>query len=340
MTGWPAAGRVRTCVACARAFPEVDGAPEQVCPHCGATMPTGAARPSGVASSGAVDPAGAAAHAFRFTRAHYGPLLMLWVPALVVDLAGSLALVGYQASQGLDDLTTLSLAEQLAYLGLAFPILLAVYGVRLAVWSLTAAYVADHEGASGRLAALRARLPAALGLGALLALTYLSGLVLLVVPFVVFYHWFLFAPAAFATDAAGPGAALDASRRFARERRTLGFTALSLFVLGGVVLAWLILSSLALGLFGAVGWSSAALDAVVMSLLAWLVAPIAGVLPASYYVLAQRAPAPVAVDPKAPPADRFRTTKCPGCGTLVPYTATGAPVEVACPVCGRTGKVL
>ena len=336
----PRCARVRTCPSCQRTFPEVEGVDVQQCPHCGHEARTRA--PGAANTPAAVDPAGAAAHAFRFTGKRYVPLLLLWLPAGLVDLTGSLALVAYQVGASIpDDLTTLTLSQQMRFLGVALPIMVTVYAAKLAAWAGVAAYVGDSvDPRGGHAAALRGRGLQVMMLGFALALAYVAGLLLLVVPFLVFFHWFLFAPAALAEPGRSVGGALDASRRFAKERRTFGFTALVLFVLAGLFIAYLVLAVAFLSIADAFGGASEYVAAALQALAAWLVSPLASVLPASFYWLAKQAPTERPVDPAAPLADRFRTTKCPGCGTLVPYTATGQPVEVTCPVCGRTGKVL
>ena len=312
----------------------------QQCPHCGHEARTRAAETAGAPA--AVDPAGAAAHAFRFTGKRYLPLLLLWLPAGLVDLTGSLALAAYQVAAAIpEDLTTLTLSQQMRFLGVALPIMVTIYAAKLAAWTGVAAYVGDLvDPKGGHVAALRGRGLQIMMLGFALSLAYVAGLFLLIVPFLVFFHWFLFAPAALAEPGRSVGGALDASRRFAKERRTFGFTALVLFVLAGLFIAYIVLASVFLSVAEALGMTSDYAAAALQALAAWLVAPLSSVLPASFYWLAKQAPSERPVDPAAPLADRFRTTKCPGCGTLVPYTATGQPVDVTCPVCGRTGKVL
>ena len=56
---------VLRCPECGRDVPEVLGAAEQECPHCGAEVLAPEAERSG---TGVVDAAGAAAEAFRFAR--------------------------------------------------------------------------------------------------------------------------------------------------------------------------------------------------------------------------------------------------------------------------------
>lgn len=337
------AHRVRTCPKCQHAFPEVEGAATQQCPHCAHEFVPRANARASLATSARADPAGAAAFAFRFTRRRYAPLLAIWLPALIVDLMGSLALVAYQQAAAIPaDLTSLARADQLRFLGVALPIFVVVYGAKLAAFVGAGALVADEvEPGTKHLARLRGRGAQSILLGVALALMYLAGLVLLVVPFVIFFHWFLFAPAALARPGTTIGGALEESRRFAKERRTFGFTALVLLLLASLMVVWAIVTSILITLVEPLGVANVYADSTIGSIVAWLLAPIVSVMPASLYHLARVAKAQEQqVDVTAPPADRFRTTKCPGCGTLVPYTATGQPVDVTCPVCGRTGRVL
>lgn len=331
---------MRTCTKCGAEYPEVAGVDTQQCPHCGLETPT-RARPALQAAR--ADPAGAAALGLHLSRRHYGALLLLWIPALLVDVAGSLALVAYQAAADIpENLYALSIGEQMRFLGVALPVFVVIIGAKLAAMAVSSALVADAlapEGGNRSLLSMRGRSGGAMALGVALALAYLAGLVLLIVPFVIFFHWWLFAPAAY-VERKGIGAALDASRRFARERKTFGFTALLLIVLAGLYIASSLASVVVLVSFEAAGVSSGYVNALVATLTTWLASPFFATLPAAYYFAAAKAPQQSPIDPSAPPADRFRTTKCPGCGTLVPYTATGQPVDVVCPVCGRAGKVL
>ncbi|HEX2021669.1 MAG TPA: hypothetical protein VHH36_03100, partial [Candidatus Thermoplasmatota archaeon] len=89
----------------------------------------------------------------------------------------------------------------------------------------------------------------------------------------------------------------------------------------------------------AAGAGPLAADALATPAVWWLALPILGALPMALYVgaSAEAAPRPA---PRATPVERVSRTKCPGCGTLVPYVPTGQPVDVVCPACGRAGRVL
>lgn len=329
-----------TCPRCGRDFPQVEGARTQVCPHCGHEGDSPAA--THAAPSVRADPAGATAHGFRFFRRHYGRLLLLWTPTVLVDILGTIALAAYAASAGIpEDPLQMTTSDRMRYLGVALPLFLAMYTVQLALWAHVGAFVLRESGAAPAEApSPRRLLPASLALGLVLTLAYLAGFMLLIVPFLVFFHWFLYAPVALAEKPRRISQAFDASRAFARERRTLGFTALVLLVWLGAALASVALAALLLAAAEAAGVSAVLLLAAIGPLAAWPFMPLVAVLPASYWALAGREPEAAPVRPDAPAAERFRTTKCPACGTLIPYTATGQPVDVACPVCGRAGRVL
>lgn len=293
-----------------------------------------------------LDATAAAAEAFRFASRRYGGALLLWVPALVVDVAAALGISYYESSHGFPaDIGQFTQAQQLAWLGVAAPLLFLTLALKLALFAPVGGYVLDRSGATppGRSAlAAMARAPLLLlALGLVLGLLYTAGVLLLLVGLLVFYHWFQFAPVALADRQKGLGDAFEASRRFARERRVFGFTALSFFVLLAVFLAQTLLSLLAGAATGALGLHSAWVDALVSWVPVWLLTPFLAILPAAYWSLARRTPPPAppsGPQPTAPPT--FRTTRCPQCGTLIPYRATGEPVDVECPVCGRKGRVL
>lgn len=331
---------MRTCPRCHRSFPGVENAPTQWCPHCGHEGDAeSSARPLVSASPMRADPAAAAGHAFRFFGKHWGRLLALWFPAVLVDIAVALILRGYANAAGIPLDGGMSDGQRMGFLGVALPLYFASFTVKFALWSVIGAYVLDDAWGGARMRALRARVPAALGLGAVLTLAYLAGFLLLIVPFLFVFHWFVFAPVAFG-DGKRVSEAFESSRAFARERRTFGFTALVLFLALGVLVIGFVLGAMALRGLDAAGlrdgwWADAAGPVT-----GWFLAPLVALFPASYYALAQREPAPPVPSASAPAAERFRTTKCPQCATLIPYSATGEPVDVACPVCGRTGRVL
>ncbi len=340
-------GRVLRCPDCGRDVPEVLGADAQECPHCGAEVLALGPAPR-AEGAGLVDAAGAAAEAFRFARRHYGGVLLLWVPALVVDVAAALGVGYYEASHPIPAAGDPGAqAAALSYLGVALPSFLLLVALNLALFAPTGGYVLDRTGVTppGKSAlAAAARAPLLLlALGLVLTLVYLGGALLALVGLLVFYHWFQFAPVALAHRRKGLGDAFEASRRFARERRVFGFTALSFFALLAAFLAQVLLSAGADALLRLLHAQNLWTEAVAGWAPAWLVTPFLAILPAAYWSLAERAPAQAATPaaaPEAAPSGGFRTTKCPQCGTLVPYVATGAPVDVECPVCGRKGRVL
>lgn len=336
---------MRTCPNCGRDHPEVVGADEQRCPYCGHETRTPPPEDA-AAEMPFADPVGALSHAARFVSRHYPRLLLLWLPVLVADVLAALAVVAYQERSGLVDVADLSPSDALSLLGVALPLYFVDFAVTFAGWGLVAAHVLDPEGrAGGARASFRGRLPGALAMGALLTLALLAGFVMLVIPFLVFLHLFLFAPAAFA-GGARVGEAFDRSRRFARERATYGFTALVVLVGALILGATYLLAGMLHEALDAAGVRSVYVQAVVEVLPAWLLSPLLPVLPASYWRLAAQAetasgamadPAGASVTPAA---ERLRTTKCPRCGTLIRYASTGQPVEVRCPSCGASGRVL
>ena len=331
---------MRTCPRCARIYPEVAGADAQKCPFCGhetlEPLPVDdAPRPMPLA-----DPVGALSYATRFTRRAYPRLLAVWLPVVVMDALVSLAVVAYQAATpGTEDLGRLTTDQALALLGVLAPLYFLDFVVTFAAWTWVARLVLrDAPGAPARQGPT---LTAALAMGALLSLALVAGLVLLVVPALVLFHMFLFAPAALAAGA-GTGGSFDASRRFARERQTIGFTVL-MVVLSVVLLA---LAYALSGLLHA-GLAAANVDSPFVGALAdvlpgWLLWPLLPVLPASYWLLARASAEGTPAEPTTtrPAAAAPRATKCPTCGTLISYQPTGAPVDVTCPECGTSGRVL
>lgn len=312
------------CPACGRLYPDVVGAPSQVCPHCGheveSTAPARAAPPLPRA-----DPVGAVALAWRVARKSYLGLVLLWAPAFLVELAVAFGVEAYARSVGLLVDGTMTTGQQMQYLGVALPLYVLVFTVRLAAWTLVGARALDVALGGARLARWRALVAPSLAMGFVLTLAYAAGWLMLVVGFLVFFHWFLYAPAMLADGASGLGAAFDRSRRFARERRTMGFTALALVVGLALAVPYFLVGDLAepWGLVAQPAW-------------AWLVGPILPLLAASFVAVARDAPAPGARAGLAPRA----TTTCPQCRTLIPYTPSTGPVDVTCPSCGRAGRVL
>lgn len=327
------------CPECGRELPEVIGASSQQCPHCGHEW---SPQDSASRRAAAPDPVGAAAAAFRFARRHYFAAMVLWIPAVVVDVAATVGVGSYEQAHGLTDVARLTDAQRLDWLGVAAPLLLVTVVLKLGLFAAIGGLVLDREGplrASSALAAVVRRPWRLVALGLVLTLAYLVGVLLALVGFLVLFHWFQYAPVALADRGKGLGDAFDASRRFARERRAFGFTALVLFV---VLAAFVVDQLLELGVSGALhgfGLGNLWTDALVGAVALWIVTPIVAILPASYWAVAAHAP-PVEAPASAPAPSAFRTTKCPQCGTLIPYTATGEPVDVECPSCGRKGRVL
>jgi hypothetical protein len=298
-----------------------------------------------------VDPVSALAAGWRAFTRRYPAMLAAWAPVVAVQVAAGLLLVAYASAIGFPlaefdaGASTADVGRMMQFLGLGLPLLFASSVATLAGWGLVARIVqrdVDPEAA-------RAPVPwgMLLGLGAALALVYAAGILLLLVGFLVFLHWFLYAPAALVDRRRGVGDALEESRRFAKARRTYGFTALVALLYVGIFVVAALLNALLLAGADAAGAPRELAETVTSPLSTWLLAPLLPALPAAYWALAQRAPgageaepAPEDAGAAAPGAARFRTTKCPQCGTLVPYTATGQPVDVTCPVCGRAGRVL
>lgn len=310
------------CPDCGRVYPDVAGAPTQVCPHCGREVESPAAAQPAPPLPRA-DPVGAMALAWRVARSDYLRLLLLWAPAFLVEVVVAFSVAAYARSAGLDGAMTTG--QQMQYLGVSLPLYVVVFTVRLAAWTFVAARALDVALGGARLARWRALVAPALATGFVLTLAYAAGWLMLVVGFLVFVHWFLYAPAQLADGAEGLGAAFDRSRRFARERRTMGFTALALVVGFALAVPYFALGTLPepWGLVAPPGW-------------AWLVGPLLPLLAACFVAVARDAPAQAA----SPEAPARATTTCPQCGTLIAYTPSGNPVDVTCPSCGRSGRVL
>lgn len=321
---------MRPCPRCDRVFAEVRGAPEQACPYCGHVFPTPPGRAGAPPRSTPVDPVAALGLAWRTARRRYPLLLLAWAPLVLADFATAwLVERTVPAGAALD-----TLPELLRVLGIVLPAALAAGALELAGWSLVAG------AAFGSARATLRRIGALLALGLLMTFTLLAGFLLAVIPFLVFLHWFLYAPAALA-EGRTVGQAFEASRAFAKARRTYGFTALVVLAyVAYALVAWSLGAALAAPLHAA-GLSREAATALGGALAAWPLAPLVPLLPAAYWRLASAAPegsAPAA-PAEAPPPPR-PTTKCPRCGTLIPFERTGQPVDVACPACGARGRVL
>lgn len=337
--------RVLECPACHRLYPEVSGAPTQVCPHCqheatveGDVEAASAARAAKAAAQIPADPVGAMQLALRIARATYPRLLLLALPPVLVYVAFTLGLAAYEDSLGLPvDLATWTLSQRMRWAGLALPGFLLWSAAVLGSWTTISARVLDAAEGTATRTARPGLLGPALLCGFVLTLTFAAGLVLLLVGFFVVLHWFMYAPALLANGARGVGAAFDASRRFARDRRAYGFTAL--VVLVGFV-------ALLPFLFG----GATLVVLLVTSVVGWLLAPAVPLLLASFVALASGkvAAGPIPEAPKAPKKEdapkalqpRSGRTACPSCGTSIEYTPTGFPVDVVCPSCGKAGRVL
>lgn len=314
-----------TCERCGRLHPEVVGAPSQVCPHCGAESAT---PQRAVEDTRAADPVGAATHAARFLKQRYLQLLLLGLPVPIVQLVASYATQLYVDAKGLDA-PVLTTGQQMQFLGVALPLSILVGAAWFAYWCVPAALLLRGEARS-----LLARWPQLLAVGFVLTLLYAAGLLLLIVPFFVFAHWFLHVPAALADRETTIAGAFEASRRFARERRTHGFTAL-------VVMIWTATAILVFALDAMLSTRLGALGPAVWPLATWLLLPVVPAFPAAFWALAARAPVPEATPSAAVAAAREGSTTCPHCGEIIRYAkGNGGPVDVVCPACGRGGRVL
>jgi hypothetical protein len=271
------------------------------------------------------DPVGAIQVAFTLARREYIWFLLLWIPAFLLELAAGFADPLYRQARGLPA-GTLTTGETLETLGVQVPLLFLAYTVRFALWAFIALRTLDAVLGGERTTRWRTLVIPSLALGGILVLTYTAGALLVFVGFFVFLHWFLYAPAMLANGAKGVGAALEASRAFARERRTFGFTAL-VVLLGMIAFVASYLLEKQAGPGGI----------ILPGLFAWLVAPIVPMLAASFVAISQKEPPVVLTG--ATPEPRAATT-CPRCATLIPYASAEEAVEVVCPSCGYAGSVL
>ncbi|HEX2022839.1 MAG TPA: zinc ribbon domain-containing protein, partial [Candidatus Thermoplasmatota archaeon] len=221
---------MRPCPQCGQPVPDVAGAPSWPCPHCGREVVPDAA-PEGPA----LDPAGAAGRALAYAGRRYPALLLLALPALLADALAAVLLDAYRAGADLQgDELAMGTVDLLRLLGVAFPLFVASYAVKVVAMVAIARRMARDAGDE----VPPLRLGASLALGAALVVVYVAG-VLLIVPFLVALHYFLFAPAALARRGRTAGDALGESRRFARDRGTQGYTALYALALAAVfALSW------------------------------------------------------------------------------------------------------
>lgn len=319
------------CPACRRLYPEVGGAPTQVCPHCQheADVEPDAAEAAraaaGARSSIPADPVGALQLAARVARRTYPRLLLLTLPAVVVYFAFTFGLGRYEASLGLSvDMATWTLSERMRYAGIALPGAL-LWSIAVFVsWAYVAARVLDV--AQGVSRVRHGFLGKALGGALVLTLTMLG---------VITLHWSMYTPAFLAQQPISAGTAFDRSRRFANARRAFGFTALVFFV-GFVALLPFFFGGATLG------------GLLAASLIGWSLAPAVPLLIASFVALStgdvelgKLQPRDVRVEAKEEVTpQRVGRTSCPSCGTPISYTPTGFPVDVVCPSCGKAGRVL
>lgn len=319
------------CEGCGRLFPEVVGAPTQVCPHCEREMQT--TLQSRAASRGPipVDPVGAITLAARVARTEYLRFLLLFLPALALEIGIGFVLEAYASAEGLPtEVDAMSDGQRMQFLGVGVPLILLLYSVRMGLWTLVAARVLDVAVGGKRLSRWRELVAPALLMGFVLTLTFAAGVLLLVVGFLVFLHWFMYAPAQLAAGASGVGVAFDRSRRFARDQRTAGFTALVALVGLAVLVPYFMADTL-----------GGTLAIVVPALINWVGGPLVPLLAASYVALALKAPSRE-LAPASPPVVGRSTTRCPQCATPIAYTpsVSGGATDVVCPSCGRAGKVL
>lgn len=319
------------CEGCGRLFPEVVGAPTQVCPHCQREMATATQARSSTRGPIPVDPVGAITLAARTGAREYPRLLLIWLPALLFELAAGVAILAYEGALGLPADGTATTGENMQLLGVATPLLFLFFTIRLATWSFVSKRVLEvvlgrpSPPSWGKLVG-----PAFVS-GFVLTLAYMAGALMLLVGYFIVLHWFAFVPT-FVARGARLSAAFDESRRFAREHSTFGFTALVAMLLVGIYAGWYALSVVL------DGW----IAEVAPALLLWITGPLVPLLAASYVALALKGSA-TRERPAATATSIVRaTTKCPHCATLIPYTpsTTGGATDVVCPSCGRAGKVL
>lgn len=324
---------MRTCAQCGRLFPEVGGAASQVCPHCGHEQADARSPlPAASARASPADAVGALSAGARLFARRWGHLLLAWSPALVVDIL-VVATIGVAVrAMGIDLSSNLTAGQAMQALGVALPPLLLSVAAKLFCWSLVARLTLD-ELAPGRRPAFRARAGGAFGLALLLTVVFAGGLLLLLVPFLFVFHWFLFAPAAYA-DGRSAGESMSASRVFAARHRTMGFSVVVLVLAVTISLGKDFLGGRAGAALG--GEIGAFVAAYLPAVLSWLVSPLLAVLPAAFYALASEAEPVMASE--APRVERVKLSKCPRCAALVPVPEDDALVE--CAVCGHKGRVL
>ena len=319
------------CEGCGRLFPEVVGAPTQVCPHCEREMATPTLAPSSARGPIPVDPVGAITLAAQTSSREYPRLLLIWLPALLFELAAGVAILAYESALGLPTDGSATTGETMQLLGVATPLLFLFFTIRLATWSFVSKRVLEVVlGRSGPLSWAKLLGPALVS-GFVLTLAYMAGALMLLLGYFIVLHWFAFVPT-FVARGARLSTAFDESRRFAREHSTFGFTALVAMLLVGIYVGWYSFSVVL------DGWMAEVLPA----LLLWMTGPLVPLLAASYVALALKGSA-APEKPAATVTSIVRTTtKCPHCATLIPYTPklTGGATDVVCPSCGRAGRVL
>lgn len=184
-----------------------------------------------------------------------------------------------------------------------------------------------------------ARLLPLLVTGVAVGLAVGLGALLLVVPGLVAFYWFL--PALPAAGAgASPGEALRRSRALVRDHGSALFPVLLLFL-------WFGVDALAVGaadlVAGAAGFSPTSLPGVMATGLAqWIVTPVVPLYLATYHVhleaARQRAQEAQRAEAGGPVEDVV-IGQCPECGAFVPDDRTEPETEPTCPTCGYEGSL-
>lgn len=381
----------QVCPRCGAYIVTRPGAAASALPPSPAPAPAAAPAPARALATEprrADDPAGAVATGLALYRKHLPRLALAWLPVLALDLALSLGLLAWRNANGLlDDGAELDVQTGVRLLGVFLPPYLLLWALKLATWSLAvplavAALDGQRPAPLTAWRALRARLPVVAPLAGALVVLDLAGALLAAVPFAIFYyaagrvtvgllallvaltlpltlplllflHSYLYAPAAAMREGETVAGALAASRALARNRKPMGFTAAILTTVLAAFLAALAASAAARALTArlAPAWHLVAEEAAA-STVAWLLAPLAAMMVATYWIAATRAgppraPAAPARDPERAPTTQpapvapTRNTKCPGCSTVFPFhpALDGGAVRVACPACGRAGVV-
>lgn len=240
------------CPRCGRDVPEVLGAAEQKCPHCGVVIGPARPRTGALLAGGLRD---LVARAPRWWGLFLGP-------ALAVDAATvAFALASPELGTFLTGCGASPARPGPAFYASVLGLVVAQLAAYFVGWALVAS---EHAGAR-RDRAWWARVAAG---SALLAVVFTLGLLLAALPALVLFLLFLLAPAALGAGA-GPLAALDGAREASRRRPT-GFAVACLLV--ALAAEGLLLAVSCVGGF----WTSLALQGLVW----WLLAPVVPVLTA------------------------------------------------------------